>query len=186
MKKPEYLIVIFSLICAILSLVLGIRQVSSYTRFKRLPPDYERLANLITFEAWQKAERQTYRIMLLIVNKKSQELTSKDIANFPCEALSKIDKTWYQASQGQFSLTKQHQIWKQFNQESPQKMRTPYHNSPLSFASVSSLINNSSICSSHKAKKAIACHESLNLAIFSRLEKCKILPLTDVILETKR
>ncbi|AMW27134.1 GUN4 domain-containing protein [Arthrospira platensis] len=179
MAKPEYLMIIFTLICGILSLGMGMLKNPRTSQIATLPPDYDRLADLISFGAWQKAERQTYRMMLLILGKKNQELTPKDIAKFPCQELSQIDQTWYQASQGEFSLTRQHQIWQKFQQLDP--------DNPLTFASLNSFIKKSNICRDSQSpnSSAILCHEQLNLAIFSRLQKCQISPPSPPVLETK-
>lgn len=179
MAKPEYLMIIFTLICSLLSLGMGMFTNPRTSQIAPLPPDYDRLGNLISFGAWQKAERQTYRMMLLIMGKKNQELTPKDIAKFPCHELSQIDQTWHQASQGEFSLTRQHQIWQNFQQLDP--------DTPLTFASVNSFIKKSNSCRDSQSPNypAIRCHEKLNLAIFSRLQKCQISHPSPTLLETK-
>ena len=67
---------------------------------------------LLEAGAWQEADRETARLMLLLANKQSEDwLREKDIARLSCSHLLTINKHWVEASQCRFGLSVQRDIW---------------------------------------------------------------------------
>lgn len=117
MLNRERMIVVLGAISAIASLLIGVAKTATVLEISQKPLDYERLSQMLTLGLLKKADRYTYRLMLLALRKYPDQfspeiyLTSKDIAQFPCKPLLKIDKIWHQHTQGKFSFSTQSQIW---------------------------------------------------------------------------
>ncbi len=119
MLNREQMIILLGVISALASLGIGMARTAivSEHRDQNKKPDYERLSKLLAAGAFLKADRLTYRMMLIALKKypdqlsESVYLTEADIAKFPCEDLLKIDELWHQYTQGKFSFTTQQQIW---------------------------------------------------------------------------
>ncbi|MEB3278847.1 MAG: GUN4 domain-containing protein [Lyngbya sp.] len=118
----EQTIVVLGIVSAIASLVIGVARTATVSELPDKKPDYERLSKMLAARAFQKADRQTYRMMLMVLRKypdqlsKSVYLTEDDIANFPCEDLLKLDELWHQSTRGKFSFRTQQQIWMNLQQ----------------------------------------------------------------------
>lgn len=117
MVNRERIIVVLGVVSAIASLVIGMARTATVSELPHKKPDYERLSKMLAAGAFLKADRQTYRMMLMVLQKypdqlsKSVYLTEADIAKFPCEDLLKIDQLWDQYSRGKFSFRTQQKIW---------------------------------------------------------------------------
>jgi hypothetical protein len=174
MGKREYQIVIFSLICAIASLAIGMSR--NATRPTPTSPvlDSDRLANLIASGALQKADRQTYRMMLSVLHKKNRRLTRRDIARFPCGALAELDRTWHQSSNGQLSFIEPYQRWKTARGGGRYQGPT----APLSWNVVRSSQPSQNNCLGDReiGRSATPCLSGISLNIFERIESCKMAP----------
>jgi len=78
------------------------------------PPtgDYTQLEALLHNHQWKEADLETANIVLVIAHKTSQGyLSQPDFSNIPCSDLAKIDQLWLNASNGQFGLTIQRQLY---------------------------------------------------------------------------
>lgn len=100
MGHREKIIVVLGVIVSITSLVIGIVRTATVSEKTRVKPDYDRLAYLLSAKQFTKAERQTYRMMLLALGKNPKysdtiQLKKRDIAKLPCEDLRKIEKIWH-------------------------------------------------------------------------------------------
>ncbi len=74
--------------------------------------DYRQLTQLLKTRKWQKADEQTWEILLSISLREEEGwLSAADIDNFPCTDLRTIDQLWQQYSNGRFGLGVQQQIW---------------------------------------------------------------------------
>jgi hypothetical protein len=61
---------------------------------------------------WEKADKETYRLMISTVGKEEgQWFSSEDLLNFPCEELRKIDGLWVKYSNGRFGFSVQKKIY---------------------------------------------------------------------------
>lgn len=70
-----------------------------------LPPDYSELNQLLQAQQWKQADRVTLDLMLKISNRtKSGWLDDIAIAQFPCEALYRLDRLWGHYSQEKFGF----------------------------------------------------------------------------------
>ncbi|KAB8320295.1 NACHT domain-containing protein [Tolypothrix campylonemoides VB511288] len=87
----------------------GIRAV----RFK-IPSRYNQLAHDLLSGEWQKADEETYQVMLQVAGRESQNyFDSEDIENFPCDDLRIIDNLWVYASKGHFGFSVQKKIYQE-------------------------------------------------------------------------
>ncbi|MBD2041804.1 GUN4 domain-containing protein [Microcoleus sp. FACHB-672] len=78
--------------------------------------DYSELQNLLESGKWQKADRQTWEVMLKAAGREKEGwLTVEDIQNFPCTDLRTIDWLWEHYSNGHFGLSVQQSIWQSSN-----------------------------------------------------------------------
>lgn len=100
MRNREKIIVLLGVFTFITSIVIGVARTATVSEKVIPKPDYERLANLLSAGLLDKADRQTYRIMLIIAKKQSVpfsptiSLTEVELSQFPCDELRKIDATW--------------------------------------------------------------------------------------------
>ena len=100
MKNREKIIVLLGVFTFITSIIIGVARTATVSEKVIPKPDYERLANLLSAGLLEKADRQTYRILLLITKKQSVpfsasiSLTEVELSQFPCEELRNIDATW--------------------------------------------------------------------------------------------
>ena len=71
-----------------------------------------KLEDYLKNQQWQKADRETSRVMLQTMGKEEDRyLTSNDIENFPCADLRKIDQLWVKYSKGKFGFSVQKKIY---------------------------------------------------------------------------
>ncbi len=117
MLNQERMIVVLGAVSAIASLLIGVAKTATVPEASQKSLDYDRLSKMLNIGLLKKADRYTYRLMLLALKKYPDQfspeiyLTPKDIDKFPCKPLLKIDKIWHQHTQGKFSFTTQSQIW---------------------------------------------------------------------------
>ena len=75
-------------------------------------PDYVKLVNYLANGEWEKADRETERIMLKFTNRESEdELDADSVAKFPPQELFTIDQLWLVYSSGYFGFGLQTNIW---------------------------------------------------------------------------
>ncbi len=73
---------------------------------------YEQLETYLKAKEWEKADRETYRLMLSAVGKESDQLLDEeDLRNFPCDELLAIDRLWVKHSNGLYGFSVQKQIY---------------------------------------------------------------------------
>ena len=73
---------------------------------------YEQLEEYLKAKEWEKADRETDKLMLSAVGKESgQWLDSDDLRNFPCDELLAIDRLWVKYSNGLYGFSVQKQIY---------------------------------------------------------------------------
>jgi hypothetical protein len=73
---------------------------------------YEQLATYLKAKEWEKADRETNKLMLSAVGKESgQGLEPDDVRNFPCDELLAIDRLWVKHSNGLYGFSVQKQIY---------------------------------------------------------------------------
>ena len=73
---------------------------------------YANLERYLKNGEWQKADDETYRLMLTEVGKdEGQWLTPEELRNFPCEPLKAIDGLWVRHSGGQFGFSVQKEMY---------------------------------------------------------------------------
>ena len=74
--------------------------------------DYLKLRDLLKEKKWEEADKETLRLMLLILNRKSEGwLDMRDIRSIPCQDLCTIDSLWVISSNGHFGFSVQRNIW---------------------------------------------------------------------------
>ncbi|MGK7895304.1 MAG: GUN4 domain-containing protein [Xenococcus sp. (in: cyanobacteria)] len=73
-------------------------------------PNYAQLDKYLQNKQWQQADQESDRLLLKIAGEDGA-LDAKSIANFPCQALSKIDQLWTDNSEGRFGFTPQKQVY---------------------------------------------------------------------------
>ncbi|NEQ69094.1 MAG: protein kinase [Symploca sp. SIO2D2] len=87
----------------------------SYRRSSPVPPveiDYGTLEKLLSSEKFSEADEETFQIMLLLTHRQKKGwLDTKDIRQFPCTDLSKIEQLWIHYSNERFGFSTQKQIW---------------------------------------------------------------------------
>lgn len=174
MGKREYQIVMFSLICAIASLAIGIARNAARPTPTSPVLDSDRLANLIASGALQKADRQTYRMMLSVLHKKNRRLTRRDLARFPCDALAELDRTWHRSSGGELGFIDQYRRWKTLRGGG----RSDAPIAPLSWNVVGPFQPSQNHClgGGEMSHSATPCLSGISLNIFERIESCKMTP----------
>lgn len=89
---------------------------SEIYQYSEVGIDYSLLHNLLETGQWQKADRQTWEVMLKAAGREEEGwLTIEDIQNFPCTDLRTIDWLWEHYSNGRFGLSVQQRIWQSSN-----------------------------------------------------------------------
>ncbi|NES05205.1 MAG: GUN4 domain-containing protein [Okeania sp. SIO2F4] len=74
--------------------------------------DYTKLRNLLAEGKWTEADFETYRVMVKVAGRESEEwLRAEDVENFSCQDLGTIDKLWVEYSNGKFGYSVQKQIY---------------------------------------------------------------------------
>ena len=97
---------------------LGDRQKEYYpllfeVKNSRIKHFYDALKYSLEKKNWREADKLTDKLMLFIANTRERDyLSIKDIENFSCSYLKRIDNYWVQNSGGRFGLSLQKQIWK--------------------------------------------------------------------------
>ncbi|MBW4591295.1 GUN4 domain-containing protein [Aetokthonos hydrillicola Thurmond2011] len=78
----------------------------------QLPSRYSKLADCLWSGEWKKADEETANLMLQVSKRENQGyLNVKDIENFPCDDLGRIDFLWVYASKGHFGFSVQKNIY---------------------------------------------------------------------------
>lgn len=73
---------------------------------------YQQLEKYLKNGQWQKADEETYRLMITTVGKEEgQWFDSEELLNFPCEELKAIDGLWVKHSHGHFGFSVQKNIY---------------------------------------------------------------------------
>lgn len=73
---------------------------------------YSQLEEYLAKSQWQKADEETYRLMIVTVGKEEgQWFEPEELLNFPCEELLAIDGLWVKYSQGRFGFSVQKEIY---------------------------------------------------------------------------
>ena len=73
---------------------------------------YQNLEEYLKAKEWEKADRETDKLMLSAVGKESgQWLEPDDLRNFPCDELLAIDSLWVKYSNGLYGFSVQKQIY---------------------------------------------------------------------------
>lgn len=73
---------------------------------------YRLLEDYLQAGEWQKADYETYGLMITRVGKEEGDFFMPDeLLNFPCEDLLRIDRLWVKYSQGVFGFSVQKKIW---------------------------------------------------------------------------
>lgn len=76
--------------------------------------DYSRLQELLAAGNWKEADQETQAVMLKVSSREKEgSLQIKDISNFSCTDLSKINQSWANYSKGRFGFSVQKRIWQQ-------------------------------------------------------------------------
>jgi serine/threonine-protein kinase len=85
-----------------------VKQLNSYILDVRC----SKLEDYLKNQQWQKADRETSRVMLQTMGREEDGyLTLNDIENFPCPDLRKIDQLWVKYSKGKFGFSVQKKIY---------------------------------------------------------------------------
>lgn len=75
---------------------------------------YQQLENYLKNQQWEKADRETYRLMITAVGKdEGQGFREGDLRNFPCDELLAIDRLWVKHSDGLYGFSVQKQIYEE-------------------------------------------------------------------------
>jgi GUN4-like len=75
---------------------------------------YQALENFLETEQWLEADQETYRLMIITVNKEEGQWFDRvDLENFPCEDLQALDKIWLLYSHGKWGFSAQKRIWQE-------------------------------------------------------------------------
>jgi GUN4-like len=79
--------------------------------------DYSLLRELLKKGNWRKADEETLRVMIRVVNRGERddisisELSAENFRNFPCAELKTIDSLWVKYSDGKFGFSVQKKIY---------------------------------------------------------------------------
>ena len=73
---------------------------------------YQALEQYLQNGQWEKADQETYRLMITTVGKEvGQYFEPEELLNFPCDELLAIDRLWVRYSQGRFGFSVQKDIY---------------------------------------------------------------------------
>jgi GUN4-like/NACHT domain len=73
---------------------------------------YDRLARLMEAGLWEKADQETYRLMIQTCGKDFEDSFGEDdLREFPSLDLNRIDELWFTKSDGRFGFSVQKRIW---------------------------------------------------------------------------
>jgi hypothetical protein len=85
-----------------------VKQLNSYILDVRC----SKLEDYLRNQQWQKADRETLRVMLQTLGREEENyLFTNDYENFPCADLRKIDQLWVKYSKGKFGFSVQKKIY---------------------------------------------------------------------------
>ena len=74
--------------------------------------DYTQLRNFLKAGNWKEADHETYLVMLLVVGRKKDDwIRDKELLNFPCDELCRIDRLWVKYSNEHFGFSIQKKIY---------------------------------------------------------------------------
>ncbi|QEI40313.1 Ycf53-like protein [Dolichospermum sp. UHCC 0315A] len=74
--------------------------------------DYNKLSELLAAHNWKEADKETYKLIIKAVPKKSRDrFTNDQLLNFPCQDLLSIDQLWVKHSKGRFGFSVQKEIY---------------------------------------------------------------------------
>lgn len=78
------------------------------------PLRYAKLAQLLKDGKWKDADQETYKLMIQTCGKDvGNGFSVKDLEEFPCWDLQRIDRLWVEASNGHFGFSVQKKIWEE-------------------------------------------------------------------------
>jgi F-box protein 11 len=75
---------------------------------------FQKLEEYLKNQQWEKADQETYRLMITAVGKDEGQMFSEDdLRNFPCDELLPIDRLWVKHSDGLYGFSVQKQIYEE-------------------------------------------------------------------------
>ncbi|WP_017720998.1 GUN4 domain-containing protein [Kamptonema formosum] len=81
--------------------------------------EYSTLQDYLTVRNWKPADGETYELLLKLAGDKSHQrgyIDYKELENFPCDELKKIDSLWREASDGKLGFSAQQIIYREQGQ----------------------------------------------------------------------
>ncbi|NJR50292.1 MAG: GUN4 domain-containing protein [Leptolyngbyaceae cyanobacterium CSU_1_3] len=76
--------------------------------------DYQNLQNLLQEGRWKEADYETYLVMLQMIDRPTGSwIRPEDFDHFPCLALYRIDRLWFEFSEGRFGFSVQQRVWQE-------------------------------------------------------------------------
>ncbi len=76
--------------------------------------NYRELEKLLKAKEWQKADQETYRLMITAVGRENGDwFREEDLKNYPCDELLAIDRLWVKHSDGLYGFSVQKQIYEE-------------------------------------------------------------------------
>ena len=79
---------------------------------EQVPAKYQKLRDFLKAGEWEKADRETRRVMLQVADREEEGwFWHDDLKNFPCFDLRTIDQLWVKYSNGRFGFSVQKRIW---------------------------------------------------------------------------
>ncbi len=78
------------------------------------PLRYAKLEQFLKNGEWREADKETYKLMIQTCGKDfGNGFSRKDLEEFPCWDLQRIDRLWVEASNGHFGFSVQKKIWEE-------------------------------------------------------------------------
>jgi ligand-binding sensor domain-containing protein len=75
---------------------------------------FQQLEEYLKAKEWEKADQETYRLMMTAIGKEYGDWFSQDeLRNFPCDELLAIDRLWVKHSNGLYGFSVQKQIYEE-------------------------------------------------------------------------
>ncbi len=97
----------------------GLREDEQFKELMRssVGVSYKNLKNLLENKEWMKADKETARLMKMVVKKvanlQEEKITQETLEVFPCTDLETIDALWQENSEGKFSFSVQKRIFQE-------------------------------------------------------------------------
>ncbi len=80
--------------------------------------DYAKLRGFLAAKKWKEADAETKAVLCLAAGKRTGSyLSSRDIAELPCEDLQTIDRLWVKYSSGRFGFSVQKRIYEEVGED---------------------------------------------------------------------